>query len=144
MKRVYLAQTDTTAGFLSQDAARLAAIKGRDPKKPFLREADSLATLKNFARIPKKYKKRVRRARRTTFVYPNGEALRVVFDEAHLRFLRRFGWMYSTSANRSGEEFDLEFAKEAADVVAEDERGLFAGKPSKIVRLNKGKIKKVR
>jgi len=144
VKRVYFAQTDTTAGFLSQDAARLAAIKGRDPKKPFLREADSLATLKNFARVPKKHKKLVRRARRTTFVYPNGEALRVVFDEAHLRFLRRFGWMYSTSANRSGEGFDPEFAKEAADVVVEDERGFFEGKPSKIVRLGKRRKKRVR
>ncbi len=143
-KRVYLAQTDTTVGFLSQDAARLAHIKGRAPTKPFLITVATLAQLKNFARIPAKHRKRVRHAKRTTFVYPNGQAVRYVGEGAHQKFLQKFGWMYSTSANPSGGEFDEAWARKQADVIVEDNRGFCEGRPSHIVKLGKVKKRKLR
>ena len=143
-RHLYLAQTDTTVGFLSQDSTLLAKTKGRPPSKPFLIEVASLKELQRFARVPKRWKNMVRRTSRTTFVYPNGQAVRVVKNEWHLRFLRRFGWIYSTSANPSGQSFDEEWARSQADVVVEDPRGLFEGEPSRIYRLGKKRIKRLR
>ncbi|MRI83674.1 MAG: Sua5 YciO YrdC YwlC family protein [Nitratiruptor sp.] len=141
---VYLTQTDTTAGFLSQKASRLAAIKGRPPGKPFLKEVASCRELQRHLRVPKAHRKRVRRSRRTTFLYPQQEAIRLVHDPDHLRFLERFGWMYSTSANPSGKPFDPEFARRNADVVVEDWRGIFAGDASQILHLGRRRIKRIR
>ena len=143
-KCVYLAQTDTTVGFLSQDGARLAAIKGRSPSKPFLIAVASLAQLQAFARVPASHRRRVRRARRTTFVYPNGKALRYVGEGEHQRFLRKFGWMYSTSANPSGKSFDESWARKSADIIVEDKRGFFEGRPSRIIKLGKKKLLRLR
>ncbi|WP_234697162.1 Sua5/YciO/YrdC/YwlC family protein [Nitrosophilus alvini] len=143
-RKVYLVQTDTTVGFLSQNRKRLSEIKNRPVEKPFLISVDSFKPLKKFARVPKKFKKRVRRAKKTTFVYPNGKAVRVVRDDRHISFLKKFGWMYSTSANRSGKRFEREFAFEKADVIVEDQRGFFEGKASEILRLSQRKIKKLR
>lgn len=143
-QKVYLIQTDTTVGFLSQNKKRLADIKKRDKKKQFLISVDSFKTLKNFVRVPKKYKKMVRRAKKTTFVYPKNSALRVVQDENHLKFLKKFGWIYSSSANLAGQGFDREFAFEVVDIVIEDERGFFEGEPSKIIKLGKNIKKRLR
>ena len=52
--------------------------------------------------------------------------------------------MYSTSANLHGQTFDEQWARETADAVVEDKKGLFEGKPSKIYKLSKNKIKRVR
>jgi len=142
--KIYLVQTDTTVGFLSQNAEKLARIKKRDPSKPFLISVDSFKTLKSFARSPKKYKKLVRRAKKTTFVYPNNKAIRVVKEDIHEGFLKRFKWMFSTSANEAGKKFDKNFAFKVCDVVVEDERGFFEGKPSKIIKLGKKKKKFIR
>ncbi|WP_197972064.1 Sua5/YciO/YrdC/YwlC family protein [Nitrosophilus labii] len=142
--KIYLVQTETTVGFLSQNAKKLAKVKKRDPNKPFLISVDSFKTLKRFARVPKKYKKMVRRAQKTTFVYPNRKALRVIKDENHLRFLKKFGWMFSTSANESGKRFDYLFAYKNAEVIVEDNREFFEGKPSKLIKLGKNRVKKLR
>jgi tRNA A37 threonylcarbamoyladenosine synthetase subunit TsaC/SUA5/YrdC len=141
---IYLAQSDTTAGLLSQNREKLNLIKERDKNKPVLREVDSLDTLKKFTRVPRKFKNRIRRSKKVTFIYPNKEALRVVRDELHLGFLRKFKWMYSTSANKSGKRFDKEWAKSVADIVVEDRRGLFEGEASRIYKISKRKIKRVR
>ncbi len=143
-KKIYLAQTDTTVGLLSQDAKRLAKIKKRSPKKPFLIALVSLRILDSFVRVPIKHKKRVRRAKKSTFVYPNGKAIRLVDRGEHYRFLRRFGWMYSTSANESGKGFDRVWAQKVADVIVEDRRGLYEGKPSRIFWLSHRRIVKIR
>ncbi|MRJ01994.1 MAG: Sua5/YciO/YrdC/YwlC family protein [Epsilonproteobacteria bacterium] len=143
--KIYLAQTDTTVGFLSRDRERLASIKSRPPDKPFLIEVDSLASLRDFVRVPREMRRRMRRQRKTTFIYPNGKALRLVErDNPHWDFIRRFGWLYSTSANRSGERFDREFARSVADIIVEDRRGLFEGEPSRLVRLGKRKMRYLR
>jgi len=142
--KIYLVQTDTTVGFLSQNREKLNKIKNRPADQPVLREVDRLETLKSFVRVPGKYKKRVRRAEKTTFIYPNGESFRVVKDEKHLEFLKKFKWMYSTSANKTGEKFDEQWAKITADIIVEDKRGFFEGEASKIYKINNKRIKKIR
>ena len=142
--KVYLAQTDTTVGFLSQDAKRLAHIKGRPASKPFLIAVASLRLLQKFARVPKTYKNRVRRSKRTTFIYPNNQAVRIVQDTRHKRFLQKFGWMYSTSANKSGKHFDQTWARNQADIVVYEPCGFFEGEPSRLVKLGKKKLRRLR
>ncbi|PAF46983.1 Sua5 YciO YrdC YwlC family protein [Helicobacter sp. 12S02634-8] len=141
---IYLAQTDTTAGLLSTDSARLNAIKGRAIDQPVLKEVDSLLTLTNTLRVPAKFKNRVRRATQSTFIYPNHQAFRVIKDVMHLGFLQRFTQMYSTSANKTGKGFVYQEALEMCDVVVWDTRGIFAGKPSRIFQINQSKILPIR
>ena len=142
--KIYLTQTDTTVGFLSQNKEKLNYIKNRSLNQPILREVDSLETLKSFVRVPKIHKNRVRRSKKTTFIFPNGESFRVVRDSRHLEFLKKFKWMYSTSANLHGKNFNEKWAREAADVIVEDKRGFVEGKASNIYKLSKSKITKVR
>ncbi|WP_333803076.1 Sua5 YciO YrdC YwlC family protein [Sulfurospirillum sp.] len=141
---VYLAQTETTAGFLSQNADALATIKNRPSGKSFLISVDSLAMLRSFTRVAKAHKNRVRRARKTTFAYPCGLAIRVVKDKAHLQFLKKLKWSYSTSSNPSGMGFDEVFAEEKADVIVYTQKGFFENKPSSIYKLGKVKMRKLR
>jgi len=142
--KIYLAQTDTTVGFLSRDYKKLNRIKKRALNKKVLMEVESLNTLKNFVRVPGKYKKIVRRAKKTTFIYPKGDSFRVVKDKKHLEFLKKFKWLYSTSANLSGEKFDKKWAVNQADIIVEKKEGFFEGIPSKIYKINNYEIKKIR
>ncbi len=142
--KIYLTKTDTTVGFLSQDYKKLNKIKKRALNKKNLIEVDRLNTLKNFTRVPDKFKKQIRRAKKTTFIYPNGNSYRVVKDERHLEFLQKFKWMYSTSANLSGEKFDKKWAFKMSDIIVEDKEGFFEGEASSIFKINNYKIKRVR
>jgi tRNA A37 threonylcarbamoyladenosine synthetase subunit TsaC/SUA5/YrdC len=138
---VYLVQTNTTVGFLSQNLEKLNKIKKRPPNKKFLRVVDSFLLL---PRVPKNFRKAVRRTpNKITYVIQN-EAFRVIKDKNHLKFLKKFHWLYSTSANESGKRFDEKFAKEKADIFVMDKRGYFESTPSKIYKLSKSKIKKLR
>jgi len=139
---VYLAQTDTTAGFLSQDEKKLKQIKNRVDKKRFIASVDSLKTLKTFTRIPKIHRKMIRRAKKTTIVYQNNQAIRVVKNKNHLRFLKKIRWAYSTSSNATGLEFEESFAKKNADVIIYNKYGFHEKKSSTIVKC--GKITKRR
>lgn len=141
---VYLAQTETTAGFLSQNSEALVKTKNRPSGKSFLMSVDSLKTLQQFTRVPTAFKQHIRRAKKTTFAYPCGLAIRVVKDEAHLQFLRKFSWSYSTSSNLSGQGFDEAYALEKADVIVYTQKGFFEDKPSSIYKLGKEKIRKLR
>ena len=142
--KLWLVQTDTTVGFLSQDSEYLAKVKGRPNDKPFLQVTDSFKTLKRFSRIPKAHAKRVRRSRKTTFVYSNSKAIRVVKDVNHARFLKPFKWFYSTSANESSLTYEKNFAFEKSDIIVEDNSGLYEGEASRIYRLYNTKIKRLR
>ena len=142
--KIYLAQTDTTVGFLSRDYKKLNKIKKRDLNQKILIEVDSLKMLKNFVRVPEKFKKRVRRSKKTTFIYHNKNSYRVVKDDKHLEFLKKFKWLYSTSANLSGQKFDKKWAFKEADVIMEEKKGFFEGEASKIYKINNHKIKKIR
>ncbi|NPA11500.1 MAG: Sua5 YciO YrdC YwlC family protein [Epsilonproteobacteria bacterium] len=141
---IYLAQSDTTAGFLSKNKEELNILKGRPKNTPVLKEVDSLSELKNFTRVPQKFKNIVRRAQKTTFIYPNNESIRVVKDKKHLLFLQKHRWLYSTSANKTSLAFDRHWAFEVADVVVEDERGLFEGEASQIFKLSRSGMKRIR
>lgn len=141
---VSLAQTDTTAGFLSQNADALSHKKNRPSGKSFLVSVDSLQTLCQFTRVPRDSKSKVRRAKKTTFVYPCGLAIRVIKDEEHLAFIRKLKWSYSTSSNPSGKAFNEAFAQEKADVILFTCKGFFESEPSSILKLRKTKTKRLR
>ena len=142
--RVYLAQTETTGGFLFQNNEALIRTKNRPSGKSFLMSVDSLQTLQKFTRVPSNYKSNVRRAKKTTFAYPCGLAIRVVKDEEHLKFLRKLSWSYSTSSNPSGQGFDEAYALEKADVIVYTKKGFFEDTPSSIYKLGKASIRKLR
>jgi len=141
---VYLVQTDTTAGFLSQNSLALATSKNRNEKQPFIRCVDSFKTLKEFTRVPKKYKNEVRRSKCTTFICLNGEALRVIKDEIHLNFLKKLRWTYSSSANLTTKKFEENYAKQKADIIVEDSRGIFESRSSMIIKMGRKKRRKFR
>jgi len=140
--KVFLTQTDTTIGFVSQNADKLTKIKQRPPHKHYIQAVNSLQTLKTFARVPKKYKSRVRRAKKTTFIMPNGHSYRVIKDTHHLLLLDRFKWAYTTSANLSNEAYDEAFARDMADVIIEPIKE--TKQASQIYRLGKYALKRIR
>jgi tRNA A37 threonylcarbamoyladenosine synthetase subunit TsaC/SUA5/YrdC len=140
--KVFLTQTDTTIGFISQNADKLTQIKQRPPHKHYIKALPSLASLKSFIRVPNIHKNRVRRARKTTFIMPDGHSYRVVKDKHHLLLLNRLGWAYTTSANLSSESYDEDFAKKSADVVITPLKQKHSA--SKIYKLEKNTLKRIR
>ncbi len=140
---VYLVQTDTTAGFLSQSKERLAKAKGRPLNLPFLKAVARLSALRECGRTPSKFKNMVRRSRRRSFILPNGTSFRVVSGR-HRDFIEKFGWCYSTSANRHGEPFDEKYSLDHCDVVVESKEGFHSAKASEIWRLGREKRLKIR
>jgi tRNA A37 threonylcarbamoyladenosine synthetase subunit TsaC/SUA5/YrdC len=140
---LYLTATDTTIGFVTQDAARLDAVKGRPPHKHYIRAVDSLATLQRHTRVPPRHRNRLRRARRTTFILPDGRSWRVIHEPRHQQLISEMGgWAYTTSANRSGEPYDEAWARSVADRVIEPLEAQAA--PSTILRINHRTLKKLR
>lgn len=142
MSKLYLAQTDTTAGLLSQDLARLNSAKKRPLDKPSLIALPSFASLKEIARVPQKHRRKVRASQKITYLYPNSLAIRVVKSTEHKKFLDILGWAYSSSANLHGGKFDLSWAKSVADEIVSDE--LFEGEASMMIRLNRTKARRLR
>ena len=141
-KLVFLTQTDTTIGFVSQNADKLTAIKQRLPHKHYIKAVNSLKTLKTFTRIPHHHKNRVRRSNKTTFILPNNYSYRVIKDTHHLLLLNRLKWAYTTSANLSTQAYNESFAKVHADVIIEPLRD--SQNASNILRLGKTNIRKIR
>ena len=139
---VFLTQTDTTIGFVSQNAERLTTIKQRPPNKHYIKAVNSLQTLKSFTRVPSSHKNRVRRAKKSTFIMPDSHSYRVVRDEHHLLLLNRLQWAYTTSANLSNLSYDETFAKEAADVIISPLQG--KQQASNIYKLGRTSIKRIR
>jgi tRNA A37 threonylcarbamoyladenosine synthetase subunit TsaC/SUA5/YrdC len=114
---VFLTQTDTSIGFVSQNEKKLTQIKQRPPHKYYIKAVNSLRTLKTFTRVPSSHKNRVRRAHKTSFIMPDTHSYRVIRDDHHLLLLNRLQWAYTTSANLSNFSYDENFAKEASDVI---------------------------
>jgi tRNA A37 threonylcarbamoyladenosine synthetase subunit TsaC/SUA5/YrdC len=133
---LYLVQTDTTVGFLSQNSAKLSHVKNRPLSKEFV---SVYANFKNFKhmkkRIPNTHKAYVRAAKRTTFVSKNS-ASRIVNRSLHHEFLKPLQWLYSSSANESGKLFDETFARDAAEIIVEDHSGFKQNRPSMILKLS--------
>lgn len=139
---IYLAQTDTTAGFLSKDLKKLNAIKNRPLNQPCLICVSKFSALKELSRAPKKYKNLIRRAKKTTFIYPNLKAIRVVKDHPHTKLLDKLEWAYSTSANPHKKAFDIKFAVVNADIIIDTK--FTPAQASKIYKISKTNIKKIR
>jgi len=140
--KVFLTQTDTTIGFVSQNADKLTTIKQRPPHKHYIKAVNSLKTLQTFVRVPQRHKNRIRRSTQSTFILPNTHSYRVIHDTQHLLLLNRLQWAYTTSANLSNQKYDESFAREAADIIIEP---LTQKKQaSSIYKLGKYQIKKVR
>ena len=140
--QVFLTQTDTSIGFVSQDTQKLSSIKRRPAHKHYIMAVNSLTTLKSFARVPNMHKNRVRRANKTTFILPKGNSYRVIKDTQHLLLLNRLKWAYTSSANLSGKTYDEAFAHEHADVIIEPLTKNDAA--SSIYKLGQQTLKKIR
>ena len=135
---VYLVQTDTTVGFSSLNDEKLSTIKQRPTSKKILHTVDSFNTLTQYTRVPKDFRKKVRNSKRTTFIYPNTKSFRVVNKDSNFYdFINKFGILYSTSANKTTESFNKDFATIGADTIVEDKRGFYETKASTIIKLSK-------
>ncbi len=141
-EKVFLTSTDTTIGFISQDPKRLTQIKSRPPHKHYIKAVNSLQTLKQHTRIPRQYKSLLRRSKRTTFIMPSGDSYRLIREPHHRLLLDRLKWAYTTSANRSGEVYNEDFAIESADIVVAPLQQHHA--PSQIIKLGKHRRKRIR
>ena len=142
---VYLVQTDTTVGFSSLNDEKLSTIKQRPTSKKILHTVDSFKTLNENTRVPKNFRKKVRNSKKTTFIYPNTKSFRVVNKDSNFYdFINKFGILYSTSANKTTESFDKNFALNGADVIVENKKGFFETKASSIIKLSKASLKRLR
>jgi len=139
---VFLTQTDTTIGFVSQDACKLTHIKQRPPHKHYIKAVNTLETLKSFTRVPQKHKNRLRRSSKTTFILPDTYSYRVIKDSHHLLLLNRLRWAYTTSANLTKQHYDEQFCKKHADVTVEPLKE--NNEASNIYKLGKSTIKRIR
>ena len=142
--KVFLVQTDTTVGFVSTQADRLSTIKGRPSDKAFVRVTSSFKKLKSLVRVPKYHANRIRRSTKASFVYANNSAIRVVKEGEHAAFLKGFNWVYSSSANASGNSFDKAFACANSDIIVETKSGLFEGESSSLYRLRRNRLQRLR
>ena len=142
---VYLVQTDTTVGFSSLNDEKLSCIKQRPTSKKILHTVDSFKTLNENTRVPKNFRKKVRNSKKTTFIYPNTKSFRVVDKNCDFYgFINKFGILYSTSANKTTESFEKNFAINGADIVVENKKGFYETKASSIVKISKKTMKKIR
>ena len=142
---IYLTQTDTTVGFLSNDDKKLSGAKQRDNKQKILQVVSNYKSLNNLVRVPKKHKKFIRRAKTTTIIYPNKLAFRVVnSNSSHQKFLQKFNVMYSTSANKTKNTFNESYAINNSDIIVYTKENFVEKKASSIYKINKQKIKKIR
>jgi len=141
---VILTQTDTTVGFLSQNAHKLYSIKSRSTTKPFIKV---YINFKNFLhqgnRVPISQKNLIRRSKKTTFIVKN-RAFRVAPYILDSQVLRDLTWNYSTSANRTKESFSREFCESKADIIVENVDGLSQKESSTLIKVDKLKRIKIR
>ncbi|MCK9491503.1 MAG: Sua5/YciO/YrdC/YwlC family protein [Sulfurimonas sp.] len=142
--RVILAQTDTTVGFLSQNKEKLKEIKKRSHDKPFIKIYKDFKSLKlSKTRIPQKFKNSVRRAKKTTFIVKNS-SFRVSVSPLNSQLLRDLAWHYSTSANDSGLDFNMEFCADKADIIVQNRDGLHQKSSSSLYIINNHTRRKLR
>ncbi len=142
--QVILTQTDTTVGFSSQNEKRLKEIKSRPQTKPFIKLYQDFKTLKaDGFRVPNSQKKRVRRAKKTTFIV-KGNSFRVAATQLNSSLLRALTWNYSSSANESGKNYERSFCEEKADIIVENKNSLFEGRASTLLKISSKKTKRLR
>lgn len=141
---VVLTQTDTTVGFLSQNAQKLYEIKSRAQTKPFIKVYKDFKSFKqDGSRVPKERKNLVRRSKKTTFII-NNVSFRVAQTGLDSQILRDTPWFYSTSANKSSESFNRDFCESKADIIIEDINSLVEKDSSALIKINSKKRRKLR
>ncbi len=142
---VYLVQTDTTVGFSSLNGEKLSEIKQRPKSKKTLHTVDSFKTLNQHTRVPKQFRKKVRRSSKTTFIYPNLKSFRVISkDSSFYNFISKFNILLSTSANLTGSKFDYDFSIKNSDVIVNEKNDFSENISSSIYKLSKRKKLKIR
>ena len=141
---VILTQTDTTVGFSSQNSQKLYEIKSRKSTKPFIKVYNNFKSfLAHGNRIPKNKKNLVRRSSKTTFIVKD-RAFRVAQSSLNSQILKDVTWYYSTSANKSKENFNRDFCETKADIIIEDINGLTEKSSSTLIKINSIKKRKIR
>ena len=144
MSEVILSQTDTTVGFLSQDADKLYEIKSRKNTKPFIKVYSTFHDfLSTNNRVPNKFKNIVRRSKKTTFIV-NNRAFRIAKPILNSQILRDLKWHYSTSANETGKNYERTFCEKKADIIIENKNGLYEHSSSSLIKLSQTKRRKLR
>ena len=133
---VILTQTDTTVGFLSQNADNLYEIKSRKTTKPFIKVYSNFKTLSTCGnRVPNRFKNIIRRSKKITFIVKN-QAFRVAKNSLNSNILRNSTWYYSTSANEANKNFDRIFCEDKADIIIEDKNKLLENASSSLYKIN--------
>ncbi len=143
LSSVVLTQTDTTVGFLSQDANALYEIKERSSKKQFIKVYRDFKIFSSTCRVPNNQKNIIRRSKKTTFIVKN-KAFRVAQSSLNSEVLRASTCSYSTSANKSNESFNRDFCEDKADIIIEDKNSLSESSSSTLIKLNNLKRRKLR
>jgi tRNA A37 threonylcarbamoyladenosine synthetase subunit TsaC/SUA5/YrdC len=138
-KELFLTSTDTAIGFVSKDSTSLDIAKQRAPNKKYIKALPNLKSIDK--RIPKKFKNRVRRAKKVTFILDKNYSFRVIKNKTHNLLIKRLGWAYTTSANQSTKEYSYEYAYKKADIIVYP---LKNSKPSTILKLGKTRAKRLR
>ncbi len=141
---IILTQTDTTVGFLSQNEKNLQDIKHRKASKPFIKVYKDFKTLLGSGhRIPQKFKSRIRRSKKTTFIIKN-RAFRVAKNSLDSQILRDLTWHYSTSANEANKNFNREFCEQKTDIIVENKQRLKELSSSYLYKVNNEKKVRIR
>lgn len=142
---VYLVQTDTSVGFSSLNDEKLSFVKQRAKSKKILQTITSFKLLNEKTRVPKKFRKRVRNSKITTFIYPNNLSFRVIpSSNYYYSFLKKFDILYSTSANLSKKSYDKDFAFNKCDIAIISKEEYCSLISSFIYKLTKASLKKIR
>ena len=141
---IILTQTDTTVGFLSQNAQKLFEIKSRESSKPFIKVFSSLKNFSNSGlRVANRHKRALRRAKKTSFI-SKGTAFRVANTTLNSQILRDLKWNYSTSANESAKNFNIKFCEQKADIIIQNRDGLSENSSSSLYKLGQRKKRRLR
>ena len=141
---VILTQTDTTVGFLSHNAQKLYEIKSRQTSKSFIKVYRDFSCFLNDAnRVPQNFKNEIRRSKKTTFIVKN-RAFRVAKPPLNSQILNDLKWSFSTSANKSGKNFNREICEDKADIIIEDKNNLSEKSSSKLYKVGLNKKRRLR
>ena len=143
-KKIFLTPTDTTIGFISKSSSCLDIVKQRPSDKEYITALSSLKKLKLLTRVPQKYKNRVRRANKSTFIFPNGNSYRLIKNIQHKNLIDKLDSSYTSSANISGGEYNKIFAEDNADIIISFAELNKKSEASNIFRITIKSIKRIR
>ena len=138
--KIFLTNTDTTIGFLSQCKSALDRAKRRAPNKEYIQALPSFKALQK--RIPKNFRARVRRSKKATYILSKNYSFRINKDTRHNLLLNRLTYTYTSSANQSNKDYEESYAKEQSDIIIYPL--LPPQNPSTIFKINSVSIKKLR